>query len=104
MLELSAEVFLVVVRSALLNLACSVSITWTGLLVCLFGSGLIVLFRSALVQAVLFSLVWPVLAGLFWFGTFRMYCSGLFSPVPSWQVLVWFVFFYVPSCVGSDLF
>ena len=64
----------------------------------------IVLFRSALVQAVLFSLVWSVLAGLFWFGTFGMYCSGLFSPVRSWQVLAWFGFWRVPSCVGCQPF
>ena len=76
MLELSAQVFLVVVRSGLLNLACSVSITWTGLLVCLFGSGLIVVVWSVLVQAVLFSLVWSVLAGLFWSISFDLYCYG----------------------------
>ena len=69
MLALSAQVFLVVVRSVLEPVACSVSITWTGLLVCLFGSGLIVVVWSALVQAVLFNLVWSVLLGLFWFGT-----------------------------------
>ena len=63
----------------------------------------IVLVRSALVQAHLFSLVRSVLAGLFCFGTFGMYCSGLFSPVPSWQVLARFGFSCVPSCVGSDL-
>ena len=63
-----------------------------------------VLVWSALVQAVLFSLVWSVLAGLFWFGTFGMYCSGLSSPVPSWQVLAWFGFSRGPSCVGSNLF
>ena len=73
-----------------------------------------VLVWSALVQAVLFSLVWSVLAGLFWsisFGlycsaglfwsiSFGLYCSGLFSPVPSWQVLFLFGFSYSPSCVG----
>ena len=63
----------------------------------------IVLFRSALVQAHLFSFVRSVLAGLFCFGAFGMYCSGLFSPVPSWQVQAWFGFSCVPSCVGSDL-
>ena len=106
MLELLDQVCLVVVRSALLNLACWVRLSnyWTGLLVRLFVSGLIVLVWSALVQAVLFSLVWSVLAGLFWFGTFGMYCSGLFSLVPSWQVLAWFGFLCVLSCVGSDLF
>ena len=73
----------------------------------LFDSGFIVLFRSAQVQAVLFSLVWSVLAGLFWFGTFGMYCSGLFSPVPSWQVLAWFGFSRVPLVLDpifSDMF
>ena len=106
MLELLGQVCLVVVRTALLNLACWVRLSnyWIGLLVWLFVSGLIVLVWSALVQAVLFSLVWSVLAGLFWFGTFGMYCSGLFSPVPSWQVLASFGFSCVPSCVGSDLF
>ena len=106
MLELLGQVCLVVVRTALLNLACWVRLSnnWIGLLVWLFVSGLIVLVWSALVQAVPFSLVWSVLAGLFWFGTFGLYCSGLFSPVPSWQVLAWFVFSRVPSCVGSDLF
>ena len=106
MLELLGQVCLVVVRTALRNLACWVRLSnyWIGLLVWLFVSGLIVLVWSALVQAVLFSLVWSVLAGLFWFGTFDMYCSGLFSRVPSWQVLAWFAFSRVPSCVGSDLF
>ena len=106
MLELLGQVCLVLVRTALLNLACWIRLSnyWTSLLVWLFVSGLIVLVWSALVQAVLFSLVWSVLAGMFWFGTFGMYCSGLFSPVPSWQVLSWFGFWRVPSCVGFDLF
>ena len=105
MLELLGQVCLVVVRSALLNLACWVRLSnyWIGLLVRLFVSGLIVLVWSALVQAVLFSLVWSVLAGLFWSISFGLYCSGLFSPVPSWQVLFWFGFSYSPCCVGSDL-
>ena len=105
MLELLGQVCLVVVRTALLNLACWVRLSnyWIGLLVWLFVSGLIVLVWSALVQAVLFSLVWSVLAGLFWSISFGLYCSGLFSPVPSWQVLFWFVFSYSPCCVGSDL-
>ena len=105
MLELLGQVCLVVVRTALLNLACWVRLSnyWIGLLVWLFVSGLIVLVWSALVQAVLFSLVWSVLAGLFWSISFGLYCSGLFSPVPSWQVLFWFGFSYSPCCVGSDL-
>ena len=102
MLELLGQVCLVVVRTALLNLACWVRLSnyWIGLLVWLFVSGLIVLVWSALVQAVLFSLVWSVLAGLFWSISFGLYCSGLFSPVPSWQVLFLFGFSYSPSCVG----
>ena len=66
----------------------------------LFVSGLIVLVLFALVQAVLFSLVWCVLVGLFCSISFGLYCSGLFSPVPSWQVLFLFGFSYSPSCVG----
>ena len=94
MLELLGQVCLVVVRTALLNLACWIRLSnyWTSLLVWLFVSGLIVLVWSALVQAVPFSLVWSVLAGLFLSSSFGLYCSGLFSPVPSWQVLFWFGF------------
>ena len=105
MLELLGQVCLVVVTSALLNLACCVRLSncWIGLLVRLFVSGLIVLVWFALVQAVLFSLVWCVLVGLFCSISFCLYCSGLFSPVPSWQVQAWFGFSCVPSCVGSDL-
>ena len=105
MLELLGQVCLVVVRTALLNLACWVRLSnyWIGLLVWLFVSGLIVLVWSALVQAVLFSLVWSVLAGLFWSISFGLYCFGLFSLVPSCQVLFWFACSYSPCCVGSNL-
>ena len=98
MLELLGQVCLVVVRFALFNLACRVRLSnyWICLLVWLFVSGLIVLVWSALFQAVLFSLVWSVLAGLFWSISFGLYCSGLFSPVPSWQVLFWLVFHIDP--------
>ena len=105
MLELLCQVCLVVVRSALLNLACWVRLSnyWICLLVWLFVSGLIVLVWSVLVQAVLFSLVWSVRARSFWSISFGLYCSVFFSPAPSWQVLVWFGFSYRPCCVGADL-
>ena len=95
MLDLSGQVFLVVVRSALLNLACSVqlsNIDWS------VGLTFWFCFWSALIQAVLFGLVWSVPPGLFWSGSFGLYCSDLFSPVRSWQVLAGRFFIYPLLC------
>ena len=97
-LELLGQVCLVVVKSALFNLACWARLSnyWICLLVWLFVSGVIILVWFALVQAVLLSLVWSVLAGWLWSISFGLYCSGLFSPVPSWQLLFCFGFSYSP--------
>ena len=109
MLELLGQVCLVVVRTALLNLACWVRLSnyWIGLLVGLFVSGLIVLVWSALVQAVLFSLVWSVLAGLFWLVPLvctALVFSRLCPPGRFWRGLVFRVSPLALDPIFSDMF